>query len=291
MSLCLVGSVALASTILLPPGHSDEIERANRLFAEGKYESTAEIYRRVQADLPESPIPAVNLGAATFKTGKLDDAQMAFRKASEASDPAIRGRAAYGLGSCRAKSGDLEGALASFKEAVELLPDDEDAKWNYEWVKRKLDEQKKQEEQSKEGTDRSEMKDDEKKSEDQQPKDERKDDDDKGDGEQKAENEPSQREPQPSREDSQNEPSPKPPEDDSQKEPKPSPDSQGKADEKKAQPVDEKSGEPADDKPPAAVSKDEIERLLESLLQDEKAQRRLVRRAIPVPRGAPKKDW
>jgi Ca-activated chloride channel homolog len=285
---------ALALAAALVGSHAEDVARANQLFAAGKYAEAAEIYRRVQTDLPESPIPAVNLGAAALKDGKVDEATSAFKKAGETGDAAIRGRAAYGLGNCQAKAGDLQSALASYQRAVELLPDDEDAKWNWEWAKRKLDEQKKQQDQQKKDDQKKDdqKKDDEKK--DEQKPDPQKQDDSKKEDQPKPKDEKSdEQKPQDSKSDEKDhgekkdEPSKDQPKPD-EAQPKPAkPDDPNQA---KPQPQPQ-PGEEDPNQPKADLSQAQIERLLESLKQDEKAQRKLVKRAIPVPRGEPKKDW
>jgi Ca-activated chloride channel family protein len=252
-----VAAILLASA-LAGGGPAGEIERANRLYAEGKFEEAAEIYRSVQADLPASAIPAVNLGAASLKAGNAVEASSAFRKAEEtAGDAAVRGQAAYGLGAALVASGDLGGALESFKRAVELLPDDEDAKWNYEVTKRRLEEAK-EDESSKEDSqqpDESERREDE--------KNEKQDDSSKPSQTEKPEGQEPQAQPE-------DEPSDEPKDEEGL--PQPAPSAEADANE-------------------GGMSKDEIDRLLESLKQDEKALRARIRRPIPMPRGEPAKDW
>jgi tetratricopeptide (TPR) repeat protein len=46
----------------------------------------------------------------------------------------------YNLGTLLGRRGDVNQALAELRRALERAPDDADARWNYEWLKRQQDE-------------------------------------------------------------------------------------------------------------------------------------------------------
>lgn len=67
-------------------------------------------------------------GAALYEAGRFDDAVAVFGKAGR--------RARYNLGNALAKSGDLDGALAAYDEALRLNPRDADAQANRSLIAR-----------------------------------------------------------------------------------------------------------------------------------------------------------
>ncbi|MCC6765568.1 MAG: tetratricopeptide repeat protein [Deltaproteobacteria bacterium] len=158
------GLVAATSIAWLDPHQS--VREANRLYSEGKYEEAAAGYNAALVDHPDSPELHFNLGDATFKQGKYDEAVAAYQKVETASDPARASRVAYNVGNATFRKGQaleqsepqkalqLYGeALASYRRALGLAPDDADAKFNHEFVTRRIEEVKKRLEEQKQNQD------------------------------------------------------------------------------------------------------------------------------------------
>lgn len=143
------------------------VRDANRLYAEGKYEDATAGYNAALVDRPDLPELHFNLGDATYKQGKYDEAISSFQKVETANDQARASRVAYNVGNATFRKGQaLEQsepqkalelyaqALASYRRALGLAPDDQDTKFNHEFVtqriaevKKRLEEQKKEQEQ------------------------------------------------------------------------------------------------------------------------------------------------
>ncbi len=143
------------------------VRDANRLYAEGKYEDATAAYNAALVDRPDLPELHFNLGDSTYKQGKYDEAISSFQKVETANEPARASRVAYNVGNATFRKGQaLEQsepqkalelyaqALASYRRALGLAPDDQDTKFNHEFVtqritevKRRLEEQKKEQEQ------------------------------------------------------------------------------------------------------------------------------------------------
>lgn len=143
------------------------VREANRLYAEGKYEDATAAYNAALVDHPDLPELHFNLGDATYKQGKYEEAISSFQKVETANDPARASRVAYNVGNATFRQGQaLEQsepqkalelyaqALASYRRALGLTPDDQDTKFNHEFVtqriaevKKRLEEQKKEQEQ------------------------------------------------------------------------------------------------------------------------------------------------
>jgi Ca-activated chloride channel family protein len=146
----------------------ERTREANRLFAAGKYDDAAAKYNDALVDHPDSPLLHFNLGDTAYKQGKYQDAINAFQQVPTGDDdPARTARVAYNLGNAEyrlgqaAEASDPKTALARYAEALVAYrramgaaPDDLDAKINYEFVakkiedlKKKLEEQQKRQEQ------------------------------------------------------------------------------------------------------------------------------------------------
>ena len=89
-----------------------------------------------------------NLGVSLFRQEDFEQAQAAFDAAlAHAPSDLERARAAYNAGNNAFQSQAAEAALAHYRDALLANPEDEDAKFNYEFVKRFMEQQQEQENQ------------------------------------------------------------------------------------------------------------------------------------------------
>lgn len=126
-------------------------DRAMDLYEQGKTEEAIELYREEAIENPDRPDIAYNLGNMLYRDGKFPDTLPHYGKAAETPDADLKSRVIYNTGNSLARIGmsggdaaSLEKALAAFKESMKLAPGDADAKYNYEFVRRLLDEQQEQ---------------------------------------------------------------------------------------------------------------------------------------------------
>jgi len=175
---------------------------ASKLYADGKFDDAAAKYREALIDDPDSPLLQFNLADAAYRAGKFDDAAAALGRVPVAdADPARTARVAYNLGNAKYRLGagaeasnpqqaltSYAEALAAYRRAMGADPTDEDAKFNHEFVEKKVaDLKKKLEEQKQQQQD--------------QQKDQQKQDQQKQDGDEKKQD---QAEQQPKDQDQQN---------------------------------------------------------------------------------------
>ncbi len=121
-------------------------------YEAGAYDQAVQGFIDRQVERPDEPALALNLGSAYFGMRDYERADRAFGQAALAADPALRQQAIYNLGNSAYRQGRLEEAVALYQSALELDPDDEDAKFNLEFVRdeirRRIEEaQKRQQEQ------------------------------------------------------------------------------------------------------------------------------------------------
>jgi len=146
----------------------DRIAEANRLFKHGKFDDAIGKYGEALVDDPDSPLLNFNMGDAKYKAGKYAEAMASYSRVRTGDDdPRRTASTAYNLGNTQYRLGAAAegskpqdalaayaGALAAYRRALGANPADQDAKFNYEFVSKKLDdlkqkleEQKKQQQQ------------------------------------------------------------------------------------------------------------------------------------------------
>ena len=175
----------LLVALLASPGNIDDGRkdgrRGNKQYEDGNHEAAAAAYRAGLSAYAEVPEPGDihtgllnNLGAALYENASYMDAKDVFDAAiNMAPDAASVARAAYNAGNNVYRSGaaapqgmpgqpqmpgapgaggqnageHLQAALDYYKQALLSDPANEDAKYNYEFVKRQLEEQQQQQQQ------------------------------------------------------------------------------------------------------------------------------------------------
>jgi len=136
---------------LLGPGDGKKKgRRGNALYEKEAYSDAAHLYQEALADVQEDGANIIhsrllnNLGAALFRQGDFEQATAAFassvRMSTENTDAV---RALYNAGNAAAMQKNLKQALNSYQRALLADPDNEDAKYNYEFVKRQMEDQEK----------------------------------------------------------------------------------------------------------------------------------------------------
>ena len=89
----------------------------------------------------------LNLANAYFELNDTTAALQHYQQLTQSSNGKIKSLAQQQLGVTRNRQAKFEDALNHFKEAIKADPTNMDARYNYELLKRKLDEQKKQDQQ------------------------------------------------------------------------------------------------------------------------------------------------
>ncbi len=119
----------------------------------------------------------MNLANSYFQAADTAHAEEAFNQLVQSNDKRIRSIANQQLGVINTKKDKLEEALNFFKQALKAAPENDDARYNYELVKKKLEKQKQQQQnqdqkdQNNKDKDQKDQNKDQKNKDDQQKKD------------------------------------------------------------------------------------------------------------------------
>lgn len=139
----------------------------------------------------------LNLANAYFMARDTAQAVGQYQAATNSNKPVIQSRAYQQLGLMANQQGRAEEALNHFKQAIKAAPANDDARYNYEMLKKKLDEQKKKEEEQQQQNKDQEKQDPQNKDQqqkDQQNKDQQQKDQEKKDQQQKDQQQKDQEE-------------------------------------------------------------------------------------------------
>ena len=132
------------------------VKKGNENFQNKKYQSAMEDYRKVQVKNPDNPEVLYDLGTTLYKVDAFQESAQDLETASKTTqDPQLKARALYNKGNVQYRLGNFEGAIDSYKKALELDPNDKDAKYNLEFLQKqkkkidKKDQQQKKQDQKK----------------------------------------------------------------------------------------------------------------------------------------------
>ena len=260
---------------------SDKNEEGILLYNEKSYDEAISKFADAQVHLPKSDELEFNIANTHFQGGKLPEAEKAYKNALRSKNSTLKAKANYNMGNTLYKQGKLNEALDFYKKAIELtgkIADKEndeikgikeDAKYNYEFVQKKMEEMKQeqqerqdQEEQEKEDKEEEDKQEEQKQGD--QPPEEKKPEDQ----EQKQEQQQQQKQ-------------------DKEKEDKGNQSGQ----QKEQPPEGEKKESPPRPQEKKEMTKEEAERILDSLKQSEEAARELQEKENESTQFQTEKNW
>ena len=142
--------------LLLIPGPGDISKvntaksEAKKAYQRGDYKKAVEQYQILTDSLGvDEEEVRMNLAHAYFQLNDTTNAQQRYQPLTSSNRASYRSLANQQLGVLSNRQGKLEEALNYFKNAMKADATNEEARYNYEMVKKKLEEKKKQEEQQK----------------------------------------------------------------------------------------------------------------------------------------------
>ena len=140
------------------------VKNANKLYENKKYDDALREYNKALTKSPDSAVINFDIGAAQYKKGDYEKALGSFTKALISEEGKLESKTNYNIGNSKYKQGVLEentnlssaisllkDSLDYYKRVIELDEKNKDAKFNHEFVEKKLkvllDKQKQQQKQ------------------------------------------------------------------------------------------------------------------------------------------------
>lgn len=265
-------------------------EEAKKAFQTGDFKTAANRYQLLTDSLQvrEDEVN-LNLAHAYFQLNDTVAAQQAYQTALRTTNKKYQSIARQQLGTLLNRQGKFEEALAEYKEALKANPENEEARYNYELLKKKLDEQKKQEQKQNKDQQKNDKQDQQKndqqnkqdQNKDQQKKDDKKEQDKKDQQQKDQQQQDQQKKEQEQKEKEQKDEEQKDGEKKEEKEQKPS----EKKDEKQMpQSVKEKLEE-------MKISEQKARMILEAMKNQEIQYLQQNKRKATKPKDKNKPDW
>lgn len=104
-------------------------------YKEKKFEEAKQYYEHVLETRENDAAASLGLGASQYQLGDITNAAKSFEDAMKSKNSNIQDRAYYNFGNVLFGQQRMEESIAFFRKALELNPNDDDAKFNYELAK------------------------------------------------------------------------------------------------------------------------------------------------------------
>jgi Ca-activated chloride channel homolog len=185
VTILIVFALAIVDPVTIGKINTAKSE-ARKAYASGDYKGAVQKYRYLTDSLNvQEDEVRLNLANAYFQTNDTTNALSGYSSLTASAKSDIRSKAQQQLGIMNHRQGKLEEALENFKQAIKADANNKDARYNYEMLKKKLEEQKKKQEQD--------QKDRDKDNKDQQQKDKQQNKDQKDQQKKEQENKDQQK--------------------------------------------------------------------------------------------------
>jgi tetratricopeptide (TPR) repeat protein len=258
---------------------------AKDAYLKGDFKKAVQKYRYLVDSLQVQEDEVLfNLANAYFNLNDTVNAESNYQSVTRTSKLPLRSKAQQQLGVLKNRQGKFEEALTHFKEAIKSDPTNEDARYNYELLKKKLEEKKKQDQQKQDQQNKDQNKEENK--QDQQKQDQQNKDKQDQKQEQKKDEQQKDQQNKDQQQKDQQKQNEKKEQEQKQKEQQQQEQEQQQEEEKKDTPpsVSEKLKQ-------MEMSEDKAKMILEAMKTQEKQYLQQNKRKATKPRDKGKPDW
>ena len=117
----------------------DTVQRGNQLYQDGKFDEALKTYVDGQIEHADDPSLKYNIASSHYKNKNYEEAVKGYLDvAATAKDVKLQEKALYGGGNALFRQGKLEEAIEYYRKALEIDPNDQDAKHNLEFAREEL---------------------------------------------------------------------------------------------------------------------------------------------------------
>lgn len=243
------------TTTLFAQQEKKYVHEGNKLYQQQKYVEAEASYRKSVEKTKQSVPGNFNLGDALYRQKKFDNAAQKFTEIASSSDSkSVKAQAYHNLGNSLLEAKKLEESIEAYKKSLLNNPKDDQTRYNLAYAQEKLKQQQQQNKDNKNKDKKDQDKNKDQKNKDQQNKDQQNKDQNKKDQEDKKDNKDQQ--------------------------------------DKNKQDQEKKDQENGQQPQPNQLSKEDAERMLEALKNEEKnTQDKLKNKKAKGVKGRIVKDW
>ena len=139
--LIVIMGLILIPGVIFAQSSRQKVLEGNKFFQEEKFDEANNKYRDALIDSPENSIINFNIGNTLYKKKKFEDALKDFEKSLFVDNILNQSKSYYNMGNSLYRMEKLPESILAYTQALKLNPNDEDAKYNLEFVRAKLKEQ------------------------------------------------------------------------------------------------------------------------------------------------------
>jgi tetratricopeptide (TPR) repeat protein len=137
ISICLYVTVGLLCSGFFETT-SGLNQKGNKAFKQKHYSTALEAYQKAQVRSPEQPEIRYNLGTTLYQVDKYREAASELESGlAKAKTNDLKANAWYNFGNANYRLGQFDQSIEAYRNALDLNPDDQDAKFNLELLQKK----------------------------------------------------------------------------------------------------------------------------------------------------------
>jgi Ca-activated chloride channel family protein len=125
-------------------------EKGRQEYDGGNHPQALEAFESAAKARPTDPVVRFNMADGLYKNGQYDEAATLFRSLGADPTTPLAGAARFNLGNSLYQKQDYPGAIKAYRDALRVLPNDEDTRRNLELALRQLKEQEEQQKRQQE---------------------------------------------------------------------------------------------------------------------------------------------
>lgn len=146
-SMAKVGAITLiflfaSVSVAWGDSHSSLNNKGNEMYKKGDYKKALEFYNQAGIEKPDLPEIRYNLGNSLHQQKEWEKALQNYQKALQDTPDLNQAQIYYNMGNTFYRLDKYPEAIEAYKKCLEINPKDEDAKYNLEYVRKKLQEKK-----------------------------------------------------------------------------------------------------------------------------------------------------
>ena len=133
----MIIGMLLSIPLSAQPGRG-KVKEGNKLYKEQKFDAAQNKYQDALLEDPNSPLIQFNVGDVIYKKKDYQKAMESLQKTLKTNDAALQSITHYNIGNTLYRMNKLPESILEYQQALKLNPNDQDAKYNLEYVRNKI---------------------------------------------------------------------------------------------------------------------------------------------------------